>query len=493
MAAAEEEQEDLTKSVTVKRSAKKKSGYVVGEQDGYYYLSETPAKARVKPGDRIMGINGIAAEEFLDEDDANDLIESIRITVVPQANIEEYDELYGGGAEEQDDDDEEEEDYEEYDRDRNRGKQTVPAGGGVPRGGGGAGPKVYHCNHCDHDNEDLSEDEDGDLVCEECGHVIEPTDEEEDDNAAAAVFDNSPVDATCVHCGYENHGLERDEDGDLVCQECGHVIPEENVVQTEEEREIPYECPDCGHITINPEPDHEGDRICEECGCILPEKYHCNCESCGHENIDPHPDEEGNYLCEYCGEVLDVQEEELTGADKLNALREEADSGPAADGQEFDENGNPITSPDGKKLTPADMFNPGDVITVTVGKSDPRQDSGLKVEERNGKYYVRKVPTGGLFAKTPVIAGDKILELNGKDHHEYRNVNELKLVLKEEEKITIVVLRTDPDASESSASSIDYDELNPITPDGDINGDEDNDTVGYDGDDCGCEWCPDCN
>lgn len=192
----------------------------------------------------------------------------------------------------------------------------------------------------------------------------------------------------------------------------------------------------------------------------------------------------------------------MTGADKLNAMRDEV-QGETADGQEFDERGNPMTSPDGKKLTPADMFNPGDVITVTVGKSDPRQDSGLKIEERNGKYYVRKVPSGGLFAKTPVIAGDKILELNGTDHHKFRDVNELKKVLRDEERITIVVLRKDPDASESSASSVDYDELNPITPDGDIEEDgdassreaeaRDDDTVGYDGHDCGCTWCPDCN
>ena len=140
-------------------------------------------------------------------------------------------------------------------------------------------------------------------------------------------------------------------------------------------------------------------------------------------------------------------------------------------------------------------YNPGDVITVTVGKSDPRQDSGLKIEERNGKYYIRKVPSGGLFAKTPVIAGDKILELNGQDHHEFKTENEVKKVLRDEERITIVVLRKDPDASESSASSVDYDELNAITPDGEVDGDEarDDDTVGYDGHDCGCTWCPDCN
>lgn len=151
------------------------------------------------------------------------------------------------------------------------------------------------------------------------------------------------------------------------------------------------------------------------------------------------------------------------------------------------------------------MFAPGDVITVTVGKSNPRQDAGLKVEEKNGKYYVRKVPSGGLFARTPVIAGDKILELNGIDSREYKNVNEMKKVLKDEPKITVVVLRRDPDASESSASSVDYDELKAIKPptkddepptkdDDDATREtEDDDSVPYDGEDCGCAWCPQCH
>jgi hypothetical protein len=130
-------EEDLTKTVTVKRSGKKKSSYTIGEQDGYYYVAECPNKARVRPGDRIMGINGISAEEFMDEDDANALIDSIRITVVPQDKLDEYDELHGT------EDGDEEEEYEEYDRDRNR----KPANGGamvpVPaRGGGDDGPRV---------------------------------------------------------------------------------------------------------------------------------------------------------------------------------------------------------------------------------------------------------------------------------------------------------------------------------------------------------------
>lgn len=91
--------------------------------------------------------------------------------------------------------------------------------------------QVYHCLNCGHDNEDLTEDEDGDFVCEECGHVIEPptpVDEPEAEKGAGGTIH------TCLQCGEENHDLEPDEDGDLVCQECGHVIPEEG----EEEEEV---------------------------------------------------------------------------------------------------------------------------------------------------------------------------------------------------------------------------------------------------------------
>ena len=60
-----------------------------------------------------------------------------------------------------------------------------------------------------------------------------------------------------------------------------------------------------------------------------------------------------------------------------------------------------------------------------------------------------------------------------------------------------VVLRRDPDASESEASSdLDFDNLAPITPDGVVRDeikDKDDDTIPYDGHDCGCVWCPDCH
>lgn len=181
----------------------------------------------------------------------------------------------------------------------------------------------------------------------------------------------------------------------------------------------------------------------------------------------------------------------MTRAEKLKAMHNDV-AEKTAEGQTFGADGKPKTNAEGKKLTPADMFSPGDVITVTVGKSNPKQDAGLKMEEVNGKYYVRKVPASGLFAKTPVKEGDKLLELNGKDAKEYPTLDHVKKSIKEEQRITVVVLRRDDDASYSSASSspIDYDNLAPVAP---PDSDEENDTVGYDGHDCGTVWCPQCH
>ena len=197
----EETMDELTRAVTVKRTAKKKSGYTVSEQNGVYYVSEAPAKARVKPGDKIVGINGIRSDDFLDEDDANDLIESIRIVVVPEDKLEEYDDAAAAAAAaadaenggDDDDDDDDEEQYEEYDRRNKSGgsgrsnkgeeedrenvnRNNAPHGSrglsnGVPNPAGAPGSGVgkngtIQCNHCGHDNDDLSVDEDGDYVCE---------------------------------------------------------------------------------------------------------------------------------------------------------------------------------------------------------------------------------------------------------------------------------------------------------------------------------------
>jgi len=311
--------EDLTKTLLLKRSTKKKSGYSVAEEDSGYYLENAPSKARVNPGDRVVGINGIAADDFLDEDDANGLIESIRIVVVPKDKLDEYDEMYQGDDVVRDGEDE----YDEYDRPH--GVRSTPKN--APKS-----VKVNTCGHCGYDNHDLEPDEDGDLVCVECGHVIDPpSDDEEDvvykclhcDHMNVNLTPDDDGDLVCQECGhvmepdvihlcdrcdFENRNLERDEEGDLVCQQCGHVIPE-NTRESEDDQnadKIIYECPDCDHKNIDPQPDEEGDRVCEECGCILPEKEVFECEVCTHKTLEPKRNKDGDFLCEHCGSALDV-------------------------------------------------------------------------------------------------------------------------------------------------------------------------------------------
>jgi hypothetical protein len=128
--------EDHIKYVTVKRQAKKKSGYSVEERDGEYFVSEAPAKARVNVGDKVVTINGIHDGEFTDEDDANGLIESIRIVVIPADEIDEYDAAVNAEDEEEEEEEESDEDYEESDR-RGNGKPNGKSNSKPANGKGG--------------------------------------------------------------------------------------------------------------------------------------------------------------------------------------------------------------------------------------------------------------------------------------------------------------------------------------------------------------------
>lgn len=98
-------------------------------------------------------------------------------------------------------------------------------------------------------------------------------------------------------------------------------------------------------------------------------------------------------------------------------------------------------------------FKPGDVIFAQVTKSDVKQPAGLKLDERNGRIYIRKVD--GLFKvrKSPVQAGDQLLKLNDKDVEEYRDLNAIKAVIKTEKTIMVTVLRCDPTEADGSTDS----------------------------------------
>mmetsp|Transcript_48380 Transcript_48380/g.54133 ORF Transcript_48380/g.54133 Transcript_48380/m.54133 type:complete len:100 (-) Transcript_48380:460-759(-) len=71
--------------VHVKRNSKKKSGYEVEErEDGFFYVTSVPSKkSSIKPGDRILEINGIKHTEFKTAKRANDLFDTMVLDIEP--------------------------------------------------------------------------------------------------------------------------------------------------------------------------------------------------------------------------------------------------------------------------------------------------------------------------------------------------------------------------------------------------------------------------
>jgi hypothetical protein len=115
--------EEHTKIISVKRKGAKKSGYEVSGKGSSYVVSKAPPRARVAPGDKIVSINGVGSDDFADADEANDLIESCQLVVVPKVELDEYDRLKA-----------EEEAAEESEGDL---EETVRRGKGIKGKGGG--------------------------------------------------------------------------------------------------------------------------------------------------------------------------------------------------------------------------------------------------------------------------------------------------------------------------------------------------------------------
>ena len=68
-------------NVTVNRKSKKKPGFEVEQRsDGFFYIIKVPKNCtKISVGDRVLEINGTSAEEFKSEENANDLVDSLRI------------------------------------------------------------------------------------------------------------------------------------------------------------------------------------------------------------------------------------------------------------------------------------------------------------------------------------------------------------------------------------------------------------------------------
>lgn len=73
-------------NVTIKRKSKKKAGFEVEkrEEDGFYYITKVPKNCtKIGVGDRVLEINGLMHQDFKSQTNANDLVDSLRLEVVP--------------------------------------------------------------------------------------------------------------------------------------------------------------------------------------------------------------------------------------------------------------------------------------------------------------------------------------------------------------------------------------------------------------------------
>jgi hypothetical protein len=94
--------------------------------------------------------------------------------------------------------------------------------------------------------------------------------------------------------------------------------------------------------------------------------------------------------------------------------------------------------------------NPGDILHLQLSKSDRKVDAGLKLEERHGRIYMRKVSGLVKRRELPVSVGDELLTLNGVGIADYDGINDIKVTIKNEVRISFSIRKGDPDDSESS-------------------------------------------
>lgn len=85
-------------NVTIKRKSAKKAGFEVEkrEEDGFYYITKVPKNCKkIGVGDRVLEINGTLHGDFKSQTNANDLVNSFRLEVVPVDDDDDDDEEEG--------------------------------------------------------------------------------------------------------------------------------------------------------------------------------------------------------------------------------------------------------------------------------------------------------------------------------------------------------------------------------------------------------------
>jgi len=176
-------------NVTIKRKSKKKAGFEVERRDdGFYYIIKVPKNCtKIGVGDRVLEINGTMHENFKNQMNANDLVDSFRLEVVPVDDDE-------------DEGDDSEEEYEESNRSRSK-KHSVPRAATMASSkvnGSSRSKNVEIHSEVNEDDNDHEKDwnDSGEMESEEPNWDGETSDNRNNNNsvARAAAKRNEPVD-----------------------------------------------------------------------------------------------------------------------------------------------------------------------------------------------------------------------------------------------------------------------------------------------------------
>lgn len=88
------DEEPETLRIQVKRNPKKKAAFEVEQRDdGYYYITAVPSKkSSIKPGDRLIEVNGVKDADFKSAKRAKELFDTLIIDVIPNDDDESAEE-----------------------------------------------------------------------------------------------------------------------------------------------------------------------------------------------------------------------------------------------------------------------------------------------------------------------------------------------------------------------------------------------------------------
>jgi hypothetical protein len=105
-------------------------------------------------------------------------------------------------------------------------------------------------------------------------------------------------------------------------------------------------------------------------------------------------------------------------------------------------------------VSPKSVGSADDLVSVTIRRTDPDQQAGIKLALIQGGLYVTGILENGLFHGSEIEADDKILSLNGKRLQPGESIKDfMSNISTSEDKITIVVKKANMQPSRRARST----------------------------------------